>query len=640
VQSEKSDTNILVWLPSPMGDAILCTPALRAIRERFRSSRIWFLANPVVRQILSPGTFSDEWIEQKEKNPMAISARLKQYDFSHAILLKNSFASALAVFLARIPVRIGYAREKRGFLLTDGLHAPKLPGGRFKPISMIDYYLAVASRLGADVADRRLELPTESQAKERLMSKLPELAGAEGPVIVIVPGGAFGPSKCWPGTRYAQTADRLITSRNATVAVSVAPAKTEVQIARQICSASKHKLINIGDSPLDIGELKALFSIADLVITNDTGPRHIAIALQRKVVSLFGPNDPTWTETGYENEIQIIGNVPCAPCSKPNCKEKQHLCMESITVDMVCNAAKELLENEGKHTKITTQRELVETSKSFFVDPDYESALSNAGLNSVDAVFSFNAATNLGKDNLARFRSRVQFEIETPGSHQPTTAFLKRYDRPPIIVQLKNWLCARERKSCGLLEVASARRLNAFGIHTPRTICCGEQWGRVLEKRSFSITEKISNAEALERKLPDCFKKPVEEKYIKPRRDFIARLADFVKKFHATDYRHRDLYLAHIFCNDEGQFYLIDLARAFRPVFLRRRFQIKDIAQLHYSAPGRDFSKTDRLRFYLKYAGRRNIAREDKVFIRKVLRKAKRMARHDRKHGREVPFEN
>ena len=640
MQSEMSDTNILVWLPSPMGDAILCTPALRAIREHFRSSRIWFLANPVVRQILSPGTFNDEWIEQEEKNPLAISARLKQHDFSHAILFKNSFASALAVFLARIPVRIGYAREKRGCLLTDGLQGPKLPGGRFKPTSMVDYYLAIASRLGADVADRRLELPAESRAKERLVSKLPELAGAEGPVIVIVPGGAFGPSKCWPGTRYAQTADRLIASRNATVVVSVAPVKAEMEIARQICNQSRHKLINLGNSPLTLDELKALFSIADLVITNDTGPRHIAIALQRKVVSLFGPNDPAWTETGYDNEIQIIGNVPCAPCSKPKCREKQHLCMESITVDMVCDGARELLEDKGEHTKTTTQRELVETSKSFFVDPEYESALSNAGLKSIDAVFSHNAATNLGKDNLARFRSRVQFEIETPGSPEPTMVFLKRYDHPPVLVQLKNWLCARERKSCGLLEVASARRLSAFGINTPRTICCGEQWGRLLEKRSFSITEKIPNAEALERKLPGCFEKPAKEKCLKPGRDLIARLADFVKKFHETDYRHRDLYLAHIFCNDEGEFYLIDLARAFKPVFLSRRFQIKDIAQLHYSAPGRHFSRTDRLRFYLKYAGRKNLAREDKVFIRRVLCKAKRMARHDRKHGREVPFEN
>ena len=83
-----------------MGDAILCTPALRAIRKHFRASRIWFLANSVVRETLSPGTFNDEWMEHDNENPFAIAARLKEHKFTHAILFKNSFASALAVFLA------------------------------------------------------------------------------------------------------------------------------------------------------------------------------------------------------------------------------------------------------------------------------------------------------------------------------------------------------------------------------------------------------------------------------------------------------------------------------------------------------------------------------------------------------------
>jgi hypothetical protein len=82
------------------------------------------------------------------------------------------------------------------------------------------------------------------------------------------------------------------------------------------------------------------------------------------------------------------------------------------------------------------------------------------------------------------------------------------------------------------------------------------------------------------------------------------------------------------------------LARAFEPIFLSRRFLIKDIAQIHYSAPGRHFSKTDRLRFYLSYAGRDTLATQDKIFIRKVVNKARRMARHDKKHGREAPFES
>ena len=640
MQSETPDTNILVWLPSPMGDAILCTPALRAIREHFKSSRIWFLANSVVRETLSPSAFNDEWIEHKTKNPLAIAAQLKAYRFSHAILFKNSFASALAVFLARIPARIGYAREKRGFLLTDKIHGPKLPDGKFKPRSMIDYYLAIASALDAETADRSLGLPVEPKAAEGLRSKMPEVTDAEGPIVVIVPGGAFGPSKCWSNVRFAETADWLITNCNAAVIISVAPERAERQIAENICNSSEHELVNLADRPLSLGELKALISVADLVISNDTGPRHIAVALRRKVITLFGPNDPAWTDTECENEIQIVGNVPCAPCSKPDCRASQHLCMQAITVETVCDAAKELFENGRKQATIMTQQQLLETSDSFFVDPDHQSALGKLGLNSVDGVLSFEAATNLDKENLARFRSRVQFEIDAPQSPGATTVFLKRYDRPPVSVQLKNWLSARGKRSCALLEFVASSRLTAFGINTPKTICYGEQWAGLFEKRSFSITKKIPNAESLERKLPDYFTGEPTGENLKQRRDFIARLAAFIKKFHETNYRHRDLYFAHIFYDDDGRFYLIDLARAFEPIILRRRFQIKDIAQIHYSAPGRDFSKTDRLRFYLRYVGRGRLTSEDKMFIRKVISKARRMAGHDKKHGREVPFEN
>jgi heptosyltransferase-2 len=593
-----------------------------------------------VREVLSPGTFNDEWIEDKGKNPIAISAQLRQHRFSHAILLKNSFASALAVFLARIPARIGYAREKRGLLLTDSLHPPRLSNGKFEPRAMIDYYLAIARRLGADTSDRSLELPLESKVDKNLLSKLPELAASEGPIVVIVPGGAFGPSKCWPETRYAETADWLITRHGATVVVSVAPTQAERQIARKICDSSKHELTNLADRPLSFNELKALFSMADLVITNDTGPRHIAVAFGRKVVTLFGPNDPAWTDTECESEIQIVGNVPCAPCGSPDCRESQHLCMQSITVEMVCEAATELLDGNRKHATIMTQQGFIEASDSLFLDPDYESSLAKLGLTSIDGIFTFESAMHLRKDNLARFRSRAQFEIDTPGSSQPTTVFLKRYDKPPIGIQLKNWLCAHTKTSCGLLEFTTASRLRAFGIKTPKTICYGEQWAGLLEKRSFIITEKIRDAESLERRLPDHFAEEATSKNLQLRRAFIAQLADFVKKFHETGYRHRDLYFAHIFHADDGTFYLIDLARAFKPLVLGRRFQIKDIAQLHYSAPGRYFSNTDRMRFYLRYSGREMLSREDKLFIRKVVRKAKRMARHDIKHGREVPFEN
>lgn len=286
------------------------------------------------------------------------------------------------------------------------------------------------------------------------------------------------------------------------------------------------------------------------------------------------------------------------------------------------------------------ERRFIEISRSFFVDPDYKTALAKKGLTSTDAVFSFDAGENLSKENLARFRSRLRFTIDSPQSSQPTTVFLKRYDRPPILVQLKNWLSARSRKSCGFLEFASANKLTVAGINTPKTISCGEQWGVLFEKRSFVITEKIPDAESLERKLPDCFNGQATSENLKLRRNLIAQLASFIKKFHETNYRHRDLYFSHIFHTDHGGFYLIDLARAFRPIFLRRRFQIKDVAQVYYSAPGQHFSRTDRLRFYAGYSGRDKLTNKDKVFIRKVINKAKRIARREIKHGREVPFAN
>ena len=280
------------------------------------------------------------------------------------------------------------------------------------------------------------------------------------------------------------------------------------------------------------------------------------------------------------------------------------------------------------------KRRFAEISKSFFVDTDYRAGLEELGLTSIDTVFSFNAGMNLVKNNLAKHRSRLQFKINSP----PVTVFLKRYDKPPILLQLKNWLLHRSRKSTSFFDVDPANKLAENGINTPKTICYGEQWGSFFEKRSFCITEKIPNAESLERKLPDCFNEPATGKNIELRKNFIVQLANFVRKFHETNCRHQDLYFAHIFYGNSGRFYLIDLARAFKPVILAERYRIKDIAQLYYSAPAEYFSKSDRLRFYLSYTGHDSLTRKDKVFISKVKNKAKCMARHDRKHGRSVPF--
>ena len=622
---------MLVWLPSPMGDAILCTPALRAIRRRFDSAKITFLASSVVRQVLSPTSFADAWLEL-DGGVFAVAGMLRKHDFTHAILFKNSFGSALACFLGGIPVRIGYAREGRGILLTGRLHPPRLPLGSFKPISMVDYYLAVASWLGAEVQDRSIELSVEPRDAETVKAKLPQIFGAREPVVILVPGAAAGPSKRWLAQRFAKIADWLVGDYNATVVLSVAPNPGEKQIAEQIVRAAAHKLVNLGDTPISLGELKALYAAADLVICNDTGPRHIAVGLKRKVITLVGPNNPEWTDPGYDDEVFIKGDAPCAPCDKPVCKKTSHFCMEAITVEMVCQAAAKALEAKGGNKLNSISRR--PGAPEFYVDPAYKKGLEQTGLSSIEDVFAFQGGENLAKDNLAKHRSRIEIQIESP----VTTVFLKRYNRPPIMAQLKNWLSAKKRISCALAESDAAQNLALLGVNTPRVVAWGQQWGKIFEKCSFVILGKLPEGESLERHLPDFFNGPATSENLRARRRFIEQLAGFIREFHNTGYRHRDLYLCHIFRTPDGRFYLIDLARAFKPMFFCDRYRVKDIAQMHYSAPAGCFSGTDRLRFFLAYTGRPKLTPKDKTFIGKIVKKTGRIAHHDAKHGRTVPF--
>jgi tRNA A-37 threonylcarbamoyl transferase component Bud32 len=270
----------------------------------------------------------------------------------------------------------------------------------------------------------------------------------------------------------------------------------------------------------------------------------------------------------------------------------------------------------------------------FFVDPAYKKGLGQLGLNSIDDVFNFQSGKNLIKNNLAPYRSRLEFQINSPA----TTLFLKRYNHPPLFVQFKNWFTAKKRISCAYAEFESAKNISEFGINTPKMVACGQKLGLLFEQRSFVIIEKIKDGESLEKKLPDCFSDSANADNLKQRKKFIEQLAVFIKKFHQTGYRHRDLYLCHIFHTKAGGFYLIDLARAFKPVLFNEIYRAKDLAQLHYSAPAGYFSKTDRLRFLKTYLGREKLLSSDKALIRQIKKKANRMARHDIKHGRAVPF--
>jgi heptosyltransferase-2 len=344
--TDRAAQNILIWLPSPLGDAILSTPALSAFRSYYTGARIVFLAETTIRAFLEPCPCCDAWIEKS--GPLwTLSRRLGREKFDTAILLKNSFSSALTVFLAGIGRRIGYARDFRSLLLTDIL-LPEKQDGRFKPISAVDYYLNIARFIGAEVVSRKLTLGLRPQDRDQLFTTFPQQRLLSAPLVILVPGGAFGPSKLWPVERFAALADELFKRYGATVVISVAPTVHEKKIAARIQAAARYPTLSLSDHPLKVGPLKALFEKADLVITNDTGPRHIAAALGRKLITLFGPNNPAWTQTGYADEIQIIGQAPCAPCDKPKCIKDEHYCMNSISIEMVLEQVRNILGSAGK----------------------------------------------------------------------------------------------------------------------------------------------------------------------------------------------------------------------------------------------------------------------------------------------------
>jgi heptose I phosphotransferase len=281
-------------------------------------------------------------------------------------------------------------------------------------------------------------------------------------------------------------------------------------------------------------------------------------------------------------------------------------------------------------------KKLIKPKDSFYVDKDYEDVLRELGFCSLEAIFSYTGGKNLHKKDLPSYRNRI--EITTPSCKKKL--FLKRFINPPVFVQLKNFLCQKRRISLAGAELKPIFYLQKKDINVPKVAAFGQKWRNTFECKSFIITEQILDSDSLESRLPDCFYMGSQNSFER-KMDFIKSLAEFVRKFHKTGFRHRDLYLCHIFYNHQDNiFTLIDLARVFKPLLLSKRYLVKDLAQLFYSSPFEYVSKSDRLRFYLYYTGRGKLSLKDKKFISRVLKKVNEMANHDEKHSKKAPFKS
>lgn len=320
---------------------VMATPALRCLREGYPRAHIALVLRRYVRDIVAGAPWFDEVIEAERADETLgtlscarLVQRIRAERFDLAVLLPNSFRSALVAALAGVRHRVGYVRDARGALLTHPVPRPS-DKGRFRPTYMGDFYLGLCQRLGCQVDSRSPEVFT-SPADDVAAREVLERRGAElrGPLVLLCPGASFGSSKHWPAARFARVADMLVARMGASIAIT--GGKSEAAMASEVRSAMQSSAVDI----TDIGKLSLLKSVvkrADLMVTVDSGSRHLAVALGKPVVVLMGPTHPGYTQTSVERGEVVRVDVSCGPCQRKRCNT-DHRCMKLITPERVFEA--------------------------------------------------------------------------------------------------------------------------------------------------------------------------------------------------------------------------------------------------------------------------------------------------------------
>lgn len=331
----RAPAKILVRAPNWVGDVVMATPALRALRSAHPGAEITLEARahlePLVRGLVD--VFLPDAGGALER-----ARELRRRGLDWAVLLPDSVRAASAPFLARIPVRAGYARDPlRRALLTLALPPPR-ENRRRTPISMIERYLRVTRALGCADAGLELELPVDAGARARLAARLD--AAETDALLVVTPGASFGSSKLWPAEHFAAACDGA--ARELGLRAVLAPGPGEEDIARAVAGLMKEAATCLVDPPIALDELAALVERATLVLTNDTGPRHMAVALGRPVVVVMGPTDPRHTAHLLERQRVLREPVECSPCHYKRCPI-DHRCLTRLAPERALAAARELL---------------------------------------------------------------------------------------------------------------------------------------------------------------------------------------------------------------------------------------------------------------------------------------------------------
>jgi lipopolysaccharide heptosyltransferase II len=375
---------LLVRGPNWLGDAVMCEPALSSLRRLFPQASISLLVKPSVAELFEchPGVDRTFLYEDKGRHAgwtgkWRLAGELRREAFDMAVLFQNAFEAAFLTALAGIPRRYGYATDGRSLLLCEPVARPD----RRRPIHQVEYYWNLLRPLGLAGSPAEPQLFV-SPDEERLIVQRLAQAGitAEDVVIGVNPGSTYGGAKRWLPDRFAEATERLcrgLAASGRRPAVVLIGAKGEEVLGQGIASRLTAPAAVLSGATT-IRELMALIKRCAILLTNDTGPMHIASAFRIPVVAVFGPTD--WRTTSpYGGQHALLRHpVDCAPCMLRECPI-DHRCMTGVTVERVSEAGVAILsrpseplpdEKEGIIPRTPVDHRRVLEGYTIFLDRD------------------------------------------------------------------------------------------------------------------------------------------------------------------------------------------------------------------------------------------------------------------------------
>ncbi|MFH1878853.1 MAG: lipopolysaccharide heptosyltransferase II [Candidatus Omnitrophota bacterium] len=333
---------ILIFKMSSLGDIILSTPSIRALRRRFPTANIKVLVDARFRDIFENCPYINEVIacdfrnKDKKTSSGGIASRLRSEDFDISVDLQNNRRSHLLSFLSLIPERYGYDNGKLSFLLNRKI---SLPG---KSICPVDHQAHVLGLLGIGILDKSLEVSVDKASEDWAAGFLQKNWLKQGQKLVAI---SLAASRRWATKNWGVSSfvelTKMLAERNGIRVILLGTGEDRDE-ADEFLELSDAKPIDaVGKT--DVSQLMALIKKSDALVTGDSAPMHIAAALNIPFVSIFGPTDPERHLPPCGKCRVLYEKVKCAPCYRPDCHKNME-CMKSVTPEQVYIALMEIME--------------------------------------------------------------------------------------------------------------------------------------------------------------------------------------------------------------------------------------------------------------------------------------------------------